>query len=63
MEALMEDSSGNGFFVDREVGVVFRRFAGYEEYERKIEIVVDELASEDVDCTLRAYPKYQTPAF
>ena len=61
MEELMEDSSGTGFYVDREVGVVFRRFKGEENSERGIQIVVTDLASEDVDCTQRAYPKYQTP--
>ena len=61
MEELMEDSSGTGFYVDREVGVVFRRFKGEASYERGIQIVVTDLASEDVDCTQRAYPKYQTP--
>ena len=57
MEELMEDSSGTGFFVDREVGVVFRRFKGEASYERGIQVVVTDLASED--CTQRAYPKYQ----
>ena len=58
----MEDSSGTGFFVDREVGVVFRRFKGEAGNERGVQIVVTDLASEDVDCTARAYPKYQTQA-
>ena len=61
MEKLMEDSSGAGFFVDREVGVLFRRFKGDEGNQRGVQIVVGTLESEDVDCTKRAYPKYQTP--
>merc|ERR1712088_846454 len=50
MEKLMEDSSGAGFFVDRDEG-----------NQRGVQIVVGTLVSEDVDCTKRAYPKYQTP--
>ena len=61
MEQLMEDTSGSGYFVDHGVGVLFRRFRGDGGEERGVQIVVTELASEDVDCTTRAYPKYQVP--
>ena len=61
MEQLMEDTSGSGYFVDHEVGVLFRRFRGAGGEERGVQIVVTELVSEDVDCTTRAYPKYQVP--
>ena len=58
MEELMDDTSGLAFFLDREVGVVFRRLEG-KETNQEFKIRVESLASEDVDCTTRAYPKYQ----
>jgi hypothetical protein len=58
MEKLMDDSSGLAYFLDREVGVVFRRLEG-KETNQEFKIRVENLASEDVDCTTRAYPKYQ----
>ena len=60
MEELMEDTTGLGYFVDYDVGVVFRRFKGGGPWDSSFELVVYETASEDVDCIKRAYPKYQT---
>ena len=44
------------YFVDREVGVVFRRFQGdgFPNY-KAVNIQVDSLASQGVDCTQRAF--------
>ena len=44
------------YFVDREVGVVFRRFQGdgFPNY-KVVNIQVDSLASQGVDCTQRAF--------
>ena len=58
MEELMDDSSGLAYFLDTEVGVVFRRLEG-KETNQEFKIRIESLASEDVDCTTRAYPKYQ----
>lgn len=62
MEELMEDTTGTGYFVDNEVGVLFRRFKGGQEKGNHYTVDIDKDMpwSEDVDCISRAYPKYQT---
>ena len=59
MDELMEDTTGNGYFVDREVGVVFRKFRG-DGWSKTFTLVVYEEGSDDVNCIQRAYPKYQS---
>jgi len=60
MDELMEDTTGMGYFIDHEVGVVFRKFIGYEPWSMRYQIVVDSVGSDDVNCIARAYPKYHT---
>jgi hypothetical protein len=62
MEELMADTTGTAYYRDTEVGVVFRRFKGGQGEEHSFKMVVEELASQDVDCISRAYPKYMTEA-
>jgi len=58
MDELMENNDGNGYFIDHEVGVVFRNFVGGK--SKSYKIVVDKVGSDDIYCIDRAYPKYQT---
>ena len=70
---LREDDTGTGYFWDREVGIIFRRFkvdlprlpesrlacvGGVCPY-LKIDTLLDTSLQLDTDCRNRAYPKYQ----
>jgi len=60
MEELMKDTSGMGYLVDTEVGIMFRMFRGWQGWDNDFAIWIDILGSEDVNCISRAYPKYGT---
>ena len=60
MDELMDDTTGLGYFIDNEVGVVFRMFKGHPRYDVSFKLVVYTVGSDDVNCIERAYPKYQT---
>ena len=72
-EELRQDNSGAGYYWDRQVGLIFRRFkndlprlpesrkacvGGLCPYF-KIDTLLDPELSWDADCRTRAYPKYQ----
>ena len=70
---LLEDQTGAGYYWDREVGMVIRKFKVYEPRTPadrspcvpagsncpQLKIVTEHPG--DTDCTGRAYPKYQKP--
>ena len=70
---LRQDNSGAGYYWDRQVGIIFRRFQNDvprlpESREAcvgglcpsfRIDIMMDPELSWDADCRTRAYPKYQ----
>ena len=72
-QQLRLDNSGVGYYWDREVGIIFRRFqndiprlpesreacVGRLCPEFKIDTLLDPELPWDADCRNRAYPKYQ----
>ena len=72
-EELRQDNSGAGYYWDRQVGLIFRRFkndvprlpesrkacVGGQCPYFKIDNLMDPELLLDADCRTRAYPKYQ----